>query len=622
MHPAKRANLKALRRHVQRLDRRLHDLDRLSRRYGWTRLGLVLGGAGAAFMAFQAVGSAGGWSVVVVVALAFLGTAHFHRRVDDSIRRHQVWQRLKAAHVARLTLDWAALPPRSLWPSDPDHPFESDLDLTGRRSLHHLLDTAASRGGSRQLWTWLRQPLLDPDRLHDRQDLVRELAALSVFRDRLALNGTLALEDPETPWDGERLHAWLEQRAPTRSLKPLLVLLGAMATLNFVLFALYLLTPLPAFWGVSFTIYVGIYLFRYRGIRHLFDEAFHLETALKGFRAVAVFLETHRYGPHRRLAALCAPFRDAGQRPSRHLKRVARIAAAASSQKSEIWLVVLNALGPWDLFFAYRLDRFKETLRARLPVWLTTWYDLEALSALATFADLNPGNAFPTMRAVPASDRDPIFEAEALGHPLLDEARKVRNDFVLDCLGDVTLITGSNMSGKSTFLRTLGINLCLAYAGGPVDAARFRTAPFRLFTSINVSDSMGDGISHFYAEVRRLKRLLAALDDDHPAPLFFLIDEIFRGTNNRERLLGSRAYVRALAGQRAAGLISTHDLELTRLADAIDGVRNAHFREEVADGRLAFDYRLRPGPCPTTNALKIMQMEGLPVEPTGLPSVD
>ncbi len=400
------------------------------------------------------------------------------------------------------------------------------------------------------------------------------------------------------------------------------MLLGALATLNLVLFALYLLTTMPAFWGVSFTIYAGIYLFRYRGIRHLFDEAYHLEKALKGFRAVAVFLETYRYGPHRRLAALCAPFRDAEQRPSRHLKRVARIAAAASSQKSEIWLIVLNALGPWDLYFAYRLDRFKETLRAHLPAWLKTWYDLEALNALATFADLNPGYTFPEVLDGTASGHDVIFEADALGHPLLYEAQKVCNDFALGRLGDVTLITGSNMSGKSTFLRTLGINLCLAYAGAPLDAARCRTLPFRLFTSINVSDSIGDGISHFYAEVRRLKRLLTALDEASSAPLFFLIDEIFRGTNNRERLLGSRAYVRALAGRRAAGLISTHDLELTHLADTIAGVRKAHFREEVTDGRLIFDYRLRPGPCPTTNALKIMQMEGLPVEPTELPSVD
>ncbi len=622
MHPAKHATLNALRRHVERLTRRLQGLDRRSRQYGWARLGLFFAGAAATFIAFQLGSAAWGWGVLVLAVAAFVFTARQHRRIDDSIRRHRLWRHLKQSHIARMTLDWPRLPKAASFSPDPDHPYERDLDLIGPRSLHHLLNTASSQGGSERLRTWLREPLLDPPLLAARQALVQELATLSVFRDRLSLHGTLSLEDPETPWDGERLQAWLNDHTPGRSRRPLLVLLSSLAGLNAILFILYLTTSLPALWAVSLTIYVGIYLFAYWGIRHLFDEAYHLEKALRGFRAVAAFLETYRYGPYPHLAALCTPFRDAQDQPSRHLKRITRVAAAASSQKSEVLLVVLNTLGPWDLFFAHRLDRLKETLRAQLPVWLNTWYTLEALCALATFADLNPDYRIPTVETPEALGRKAIFVGNALGHPLLGDTQRVCNDFTIDSIGDVTIITGSNMSGKSTFLRTLGINLCLAFAGGPVCATHCQTQPFRLFTSINVVDSVNDGISHFYAEVRRLKRLLDALDADTWAPLFFLIDEIFRGTNNRERLLGSRAYVRALAGRRATGLITTHDLELTRLADEIGGVYNAHFREDVIDGRLAFDYRLRPAPCPTTNALKIMQMEGLPVEPTALPSVD
>ena len=145
-------------------------------------------------------------------------------------------------------------------------------------------------------------------------------------------------------------------------------------------------------------------------------------------------------------------------------------------------------------------------------------------------------------------------------------------------------------------------------------AEQLHTIPWRLFSCIQVSDSLNDGISYFYAEVQRLKALLDALRKDHPYPLFFLIDEIFRGTNNRERQTGSRSYVRALTGGRGAGIISTHDLELTGLSQQITGLRNLHFREDVRDGKMIFDYRLREGPCPTTNALKIMAMEGLPVD--------
>jgi len=154
----------------------------------------------------------------------------------------------------------------------------------------------------------------------------------------------------------------------------------------------------------------------------------------------------------------------------------------------------------------------------------------------------------------------------------------------------------------------------LAYAGGPVDAAVFRTNLLRLFSCLNVSDSVTDGISYFYAEVKRLKWLLAELEAADGPPLLYLIDEIFRGTNNRERYIGSRSYIRTLVGQAGAGLIATHDLELVKLADELDQIKNYHFREEVVAGRMAFDYRLRPGPCPTTNALEIMRLEGLPVE--------
>jgi DNA mismatch repair ATPase MutS len=268
---------------------------------------------------------------------------------------------------------------------------------------------------------------------------------------------------------------------------------------------------------------------------------------------------------------------------------------------------------PWDAYYAYRLSQYKERIAERLPVWLDVWFELEAVSSLATFAYLNPEYTWPQIVAENERGAGKRFEARSLGHPLIVADKKVSNDFALDELGEVVIITGSNMSGKSTFLRTLGVNLVLAFAGGPVNAGMLSTSLFRIFTCIRVSDSVTDGYSYFYAEVRRLRQLLNALEE--PGwPLFFLIDEIFKGTNNRERLVGSRAYIRALVGRACLGIISTHDLELVKLADTLPGVKNDHFREEVIDGSMHFDYLLRPGPSPTTNALKIMRMEGLPVD--------
>jgi DNA mismatch repair ATPase MutS len=248
-----------------------------------------------------------------------------------------------------------------------------------------------------------------------------------------------------------------------------------------------------------------------------------------------------------------------------------------------------------------------------VPGWLDAWFELEALCSLANFAYLNPGYTFPRFMPSTGKQQQPVFAAQALGHPLIPEKQKVVNDFTFSESNEMVLLTGSNMAGKSTFLRTLGANLCLAYAGAPVNATNLRTSLFDLYACIKISDSLTDGYSYFYAEVRRLHGLLEKLKAGATEPIFFLIDEIFKGTNNEERLIGSSAYIHALVGQNCVGVISTHDLELVKRADMLPMLKNYHFREEVQGGQMVFDYKLHHGPCPTRNALKIMQLAGLPV---------
>ncbi|MEE2709065.1 MAG: MutS family DNA mismatch repair protein, partial [Gemmatimonadota bacterium] len=313
------------------------------------------------------------------------------------------------------------------------------------------------------------------------------------------------------------------------------------------------------------------------------------------------------------LAKHCLPLHSAGRKPSTFLKEISWIAGGAKWQKGQLIWLIINALVPWDLYFTNRLHCFREQLREHLPLWLETWYDLEAYSALAGLGYQNPDAIMPDV-VEEINDGNPVFMTRSLAHPFLPFGDRVSNDFTFARVPNIAIVTGSNMSGKSTFLRTIGINLCLAYAGGPVLATSFRTIPFRLFTSMTVSDSVTDGISYFYAEVKRLKALLDVLEASHSRPLFFLIDEVFRGTNNRERLQGSRAYIRFAVEKHGVGIVATHNLELANLEDEISDIVNYHFLEEVFNGCMKFDYLLRKGPCPTTNALKIMQLEGLPVD--------
>jgi hypothetical protein len=585
---------------------------RWSTRYSLARLSVFLSGLIVAFMAFNLLHTWLGGAIALAFALVFGLLVYRHRRIEESLFHHTLWRELKFTQVARLKLNWEELEPTLLISSQPEHPFELDLDLTGKRSLHALIDLAVTRRGSQRLRDWLLTPTPDPKTILQRQALVRELAPLALFRDKLWLTARLASPQSRAHWESETLLAWLKGSALPKSVIPVLLILSGLAAVNIVLWVLSQLGLLTSFWIYSLLLYVLIYYTQRSRINTLFQEALSLENVLGQFQAILEYLETRTRHSKPHLRKLCEPLLNAPSRPSLQLKRIARVAQAAQLQRHPFLWPVVNALVPWDLYFVCQLHQYRTTIAKLLPQWLDVWFELEALLSLANFSYLNPSYVLPELIQTDEKKRE-LLHTQGLGHPLLFYHNKVCNDFSLERIGELAIVTGSNMSGKSTFLRTLGVNLSLAQAGGPVNASRFEFAPMRMFACIRVNDSLADGISYFYAEVRRLKALLVELEKPHAHPVFFLIDEIFKGTNNRERLIGSRAYIRALTRQNGLGLVATHDLELVKLADEMASIKNYHFREEVLDSKMRFDYRLHPGPCPTTNALKIMQMEGLPI---------
>ena len=605
------ARLRGLRAQLRRVSSQLARLHQISDRLSRWRLIVFAAGLALSGVALIARGDVAFWGITGVWVVGFAVLVRWHRAINAAIVRREVWLDIKRRHIARMTLDWAGLPyAHADHAPDAGHPFEIDLDITGEKSIHHLIDTSASRDGSRRLAGWLLETAPALDATLRRQALARELAGQPLFRDRLSLNAGLAMREAGAAWRGDTLLSWLNTHQPAAPLAGRLVLLGALAAVNIALVILANLSILPPFWLATWLAYLALFFWQARNIKDSFSDALDMEGALRQLLAVFSFLERHRYAKGSALEAMCAPFRDRRHRPSAHLRRIGDVLIAAGVVRNPILWFVVNASVPWDVFVAFRLARVKAALAQRLPAWLDVWFELEALSSLAAFAWLNPHYAFPQISAGGVGD---AFRATALGHPLVAHETRVCNDFCLPAVGELALITGSNMSGKSTFLRAIGVNLALACAGGPVTASALEMRPFRLFTSIRVTDSVTDGISYFYAEVKRLRALLDALRAPGP-PVFFLIDEIFRGTNNRERLIGSRAYIRALAGNNGVGAIATHDLELVRLADELSGIANYHFAEHIDGQRMVFDYRLRPGPCPGANALRIMQLAGLPVD--------
>jgi hypothetical protein len=440
---------------------------------------------------------------------------------------------------------------------------------------------------------------------------------MSAFRTRLTMKSTLATRGSSYQLEGKRLLNWLSEQKKPAHLISTIIISHVLTILFLTLLLLNLFGTLPQYWMLVFAAEIVFLLFSKDKRGNLFDDAYYLHDAFAQLNAVFSYLEAYRYGHNHHLHQLCEPYyADANQRPSRLLTQIQRVANGATLEKNLLVWVLVNLLLPWDFYLVLRFHRYREQVAARLPAWLDTWFELEAINSLATFAYLHPNYIQPEVHAAVDEAHPLPLCARDLGHPLLPEEEKVVNDFSMETIGEIAIITGSNMAGKSTFLRTIGVNLCLAYAGAPVNASAFAATLFRIFTCIKISDSVTEGYSYFYAEVRRLRALLDELGKpDETMPLFFLIDEIFRGTNNRERRVGSEAYIEALAGKYCLGLLSTHDLELVKLANLLPQVENYHFKEDVIDGQMVFDYILRDGPCPTTNALKIMQMEGLPIKP-------
>jgi hypothetical protein len=587
--------------------------ENLNRRFSWGRLAAFLSISLVTWSAATIGGSLAGWLAFIFTLVTFFTIIALHRRLDLWSARFRIWKELYIQELARMTLDWDRVPPPAARFHEEQQPLALDLDLTGSRSLHHLIDTAVSRQGSALLADWLTNDTPDMDQINIRQAVVSELADLPRFRKRLALLFRMISKEP---LDDVNLLGWLQAPFPGQMLNRVLPIATLLAVANIGLFYMNAASILPAYWVLSGFLYAVIYASNYGSISLYLAAVRHLDSELGKFQALLQYLETYPLGKHLHLAKECEPFRESPLRPTRILQRIRLLTTAAGLSSNPVLGLLINLLVPWNFWTAVLISRYRKRMARLLPVWLDTFHKLEALISLGTFTALHPDYKFPDIRA----DAGPVIEVRSLGHPLISPERKVCNDFQMGTLGDLSIITGSNMAGKSTFIRTIGVNLCLAYAGGPVNAAFFRCLPFRLYTCIRISDSLGDGFSYFYAEVKRLKGLLEALKPDgvsnHDAPnqpLLYLIDEIFRGTNNRERMIGSRAYVKALIGTRGIGLIATHDLELVHLADMYPQVYNFHFRDAVQEGRLVFDYIIRPGPSPTTNALKIMQLEGLPV---------
>jgi hypothetical protein len=587
---------------------------RLQREQLGRRFEQVANGRLAVFLLAVASGAIGAWRQLPLLAIptglllfGFAVLVWHHARLRRARDRAALLHGLNQEALWRLARDWEALPRRHSMEPDPGHAYALDLDIVGRASLLHLIDTTTSPMGAATLARWLLQPA-PPAAVAERQAAVGELAPLAELREELQLRGRLAGHEQPDP---EPFLRWCEAGAWLRR-RPLLLWSARISPLlpwAFLVAWLLKLIPVPI-WPLLFLTNLVLWGLLGGHADRILGQV-RLQRGAVGRYAGQLALLSQTSFQAARLAGLRAATTPDGVPAAALLDRLDRLLSFAVPPSGAASMVT-QALFLWNVHVLAALERWQARAGSRSRAWLDALGELEALAALAGLAHDNPSWAMPEL-----DPRATGIEGAGAGHPLIPTALRVDNDVTLGPPGSFLLVTGSNMSGKSTLLRSIGVNAVLAAAGGPVCARSFRLPPVRLWTSMRIADSLERGVSNFLAELRRLKQLVdASREDDGAGPIVcYLLDEMLQGTNTAERQVAARSVLGHLTGRRTIGAVSTHDLALADSPELSAVANRVHFRETVTvrGGRpeMTFDHRLRPGLASSTNALRLMRAMGL-----------
>lgn len=585
----------------------------LSFRFSLFRGALFAGFAICLFVILLRAGqpSWGWWAGAGAWLLAFLAVLPYHDRIIQAQRAQAELRRINEEALLRLDRNWTELPlPVLADPEDEARPLARDLNLFGRASLFHLLGTAHTPPGKATLARWLLDPA-PPEEIPRRQGAVAELAPEIELRQQLELS---ARPMEKVPPDIESFLRWAEGE-PWILDRPWITWLARALTLVTVGVLLAVIaTPLP-FSVLLLFITINITLsYLLREYTHgTFDHVGAREGAFQLYAQALERIATHPSSSEE-LRRITSELTLDGKPAHRWMDLLHRRVDLSDVRHSSYLHLPLQSLLLWDFHVLLLLEKWQRAAGNRVRGWLAALGRFEALSALAGLRYDQPGWAFPTVAM--AEDR---FAAKALGHPLIQDAHRVTNDVEAGPQGTFLLVTGSNMSGKSTLLRSIGVNAVLAQAGGPVCAEALRLPPLTLATSILIEDSLAEGVSFFMAELKRIQRIVETADRCHAEgrTLLYLLDEVLRGTNSVERQVAVRRVVLHLMRQGAIGAVSTHDLQLAEVEDLKPSAIPVHFRETIhpgGDPPMTFDYRMRPGVATTVNALKLMELVGLKPE--------
>ncbi|KAA0992648.1 MutS-related protein [Dyadobacter aurulentus] len=557
-------------------------------------------------------------AVVPISLLAFGFVLNRYKLTARALSRFKFLRAVNEQEISRLDNKLAEFPTGQRFLVR-DHPYVADVDIFGPYSLFQLLCRATTESGQALLAGWMAEPA-SKSIILKRQQAVQELARKLDWRQAFQAAG-MPFINSKSSYDS--LLDWNEESSKflpeKRKHLAIGMLLGVVTVMAATFFAWHLIDVLRL--RNSFSV---VYMFpllaalicnkfvlkKWKTVtEEIAEKLRHNVTTLKGYEALINEIESETFGPGL-LSDLQMHFRGEGYSAAGEIRKLSRILDVfiQRSGKDPIggnaFYAILNQIFLLDIYWVLLTEAWKSKNRENLRRWADAVSEFEAFSSLSGFAFSNPGFPFPSI-----SDERNLVRFAGLGHPLIHVSKRVCNDFALAGDGSVVMITGSNMAGKSTFLRTIGVNLVLAFMGAPCCMRSGEVAPVRLFTSMRTQDNLEEGVSSFYAELRRIEQLLKLVESG--APVFFLLDEMFKGTNSQDRYKGGISLIRQLSEGHAFGLISTHDIELAKTAGNYLPVVNYSFNSRINDREMLFDYTLTEGLCRDFNASELMKKSGI-----------
>ncbi|WP_288358431.1 MutS family DNA mismatch repair protein [uncultured Bacteroides sp.] len=605
-------------------------------RIGTLRLLLfVAGAAGIIYFRSESWGILAG--IALVTLLPFLSLMKYHNRLFHRKDYLEKKMEINEQELAALDYDTSSFDDGEAY-VDPAHLYTYDLDVFGPHSLFQYINRTCTQPGKHRLARWLGKHLERKEEIIRRQEAVGELAPELKFRQRFRILGLLYKGKAA---DETELCHWAESPCIFRSRKLLRLLPVLVAGTNLICLALAMTGMLPAsICGIIWTCFV-IAGFGFTGKVTKMQAFYGKKLQILSTYAALLHLMEKQPAQAALLKEIKQQIGGEKRKASHSISRLNKLMDELDQRNNVFMYVILNGLFFWELRQIMRIEAWKEQYAAELPGWLDAIGQMDALNSLATFAYNHPDYIYPSILQTEANagvegdvetqagtkvnakadsatcQSSPLpspfrLRAEALGHPLMNRDRCVRNDIDMAKRPFFIIITGANMAGKSTYLRTVGINYLLGCIGAPVCARQMEICPARLVTSLRTSDSLNDNESYFFAELKRLKLIIDKLQAGEE--LFIILDEILKGTNSMDKQKGSFALIKQFMTLQANGIIATHDLLLGTLIDLFpDDIRNYRFEADITDNELTFSYRLRPGIAQNMNACFLMKKMGIAV---------